>query len=179
MPGLPRLGHATRAPANGIRTPESHQLGVAATIAGVQKARRRPQVTKGPKYYRSPETRPEAVHSRHSAMLRRQQPPTNGAAGFTSTTTSPLKSTPHHRHSLQSSNVASTSRNILQRCHQHRGLSPQHPGHEQTPPPPTAQYPNRLIASPEIDAPTTSHTAVDPPQSASYPRRHCPTGLPR
>ena len=47
-----------------------HHLRSTATTEDVQKAGRRPQVTKGPKYYRSPATRPEAVHSRHSAMLR-------------------------------------------------------------------------------------------------------------
>ena len=36
LPRVPRLGRTTTAPENGIRAPASHQLGVAATTAGVQ-----------------------------------------------------------------------------------------------------------------------------------------------
>ena len=81
MPGVPRLGHATTAPANSIRTPESHQLGVAATIAGVQKAIGRPQVTKGQgKVLPQPCNTPKNVYGGNAARLLSRRRPTEPSA---------------------------------------------------------------------------------------------------
>ena len=53
LPSVPRLGHTTTAPANGIRTPESRQPPLSTSKRPVGS----PQVTKGQeKYHRSPAT---------------------------------------------------------------------------------------------------------------------------
>ena len=79
VPGVPRLGHTTTAPANSIRTPASHHLRSTTTIAGVQKAIGRPQVTKG-------QESTTAALQHVQERLRREcgpsavTPPTNGRA---------------------------------------------------------------------------------------------------
>ena len=77
---MPRLGHATTAPANGIRAPASHQFGVAATIAYVQKGPRRPQVTKGQEILPLPCNTPKNVYGGNAARLLSRRRPTEPSA---------------------------------------------------------------------------------------------------
>ena len=66
---MPRLGHTTTAPANGIRAPASHRLVVATTIACVQKGPGRPQVTKGQEALPQPCNTPKNVYDGNAARL--------------------------------------------------------------------------------------------------------------
>ena len=82
MPGVPRLGHATTAPANSIRTPASHQLRSTATTSRTSKRPiGRPQVTKGQgKVLPQPCNTPKNVYGSNAARLLSSRRPTEPSA---------------------------------------------------------------------------------------------------
>ena len=80
MPGVPRLGHATTAPANSIRTPASHQLRSTATTEDVQKAHRKPSSNERAGKLPLPCNTPKNVYGGNAARLLSRRRPTEPSA---------------------------------------------------------------------------------------------------